>query len=90
MPIYNLEPNNRVTINDPESGIFGDYLTGTFSIPFDVFEVAPEEMIEIIENNIKSNRFSEEKFNEYLDESLNEKYTGKYRMYVRATLYREG
>ena len=36
LPIYNLEPNNRVTINDPESGIFGDYLTGTFSIPFDV------------------------------------------------------
>ena len=61
-----------------------------FSIPFDVFEVAPEEMIETIENNIKSNRFSEEKFNEYLDESLSEKYTGKYRMYVRATLYREG
>ena len=47
-------------------------------------------MVETIENNIKSNRFSEEKFNEYLDESLNEKYTGKYRMYVRATLYREG
>lgn len=61
-----------------------------FSIPFDVFEVAPEEMVETIENSIKSNRFSEETFNEYLDESLNEKYTGKHRMYVRTTLYREG
>ena len=60
-----------------------------FSIPFDMFEVAPEEMIETIENSIKSNRFSEEKFNSYLDESLDDKYTGKHRMYVRYALYKE-
>lgn len=60
-----------------------------FSIPFDVFEVAPEEMIETVENSIKLNRFSEEKFEKYLDESLDDKYTGKHRMYVRSALYKE-
>ena len=36
LPIYHLEPNTRVTINDELSGIFGDYIIKSFSIPLDI------------------------------------------------------
>lgn len=31
LPIYHLEPNTRVFFNDPESGIYGDYMINTIS-----------------------------------------------------------
>lgn len=31
LPIYHLEPNTRVFFNDPESGIYGDYIINTIS-----------------------------------------------------------
>ena len=31
IPIYHLEPNTRVFFNDPESGIYGDYIINTIS-----------------------------------------------------------
>lgn len=34
LPLYHLEPNTRITINDPQSGIMGDYIIN--SISFDV------------------------------------------------------
>ena len=36
LPIYYLEPNTRITIRDPASGIFGDYIIKTISLPLDV------------------------------------------------------
>ena len=36
IPIYYLEPNTRITVKDIESGISGDYMIGTISIPFDI------------------------------------------------------
>ena len=36
IPIYYLEPNTRITVKDIESGISGDYMVGTISIPFDI------------------------------------------------------
>ena len=36
IPIYYLEPNTRITVKDIESGISGDYIMGTISIPFDI------------------------------------------------------
>ena len=36
IPIYYLEPNTRITVKDIESGISGDYMMGTISIPFDI------------------------------------------------------
>ena len=36
LPIYYLEPNTRITVNDPASGIYGDFMIQTISIPFDV------------------------------------------------------
>ena len=36
IPIYYLEPNTRITVKDAESGISGDYMMGTISIPFDI------------------------------------------------------
>ena len=33
MPIYHLEPNTRITVNDPRSGIFGDYIINSISLP---------------------------------------------------------
>jgi hypothetical protein len=36
IPIYYLEPNTRITVRDPQSGIYGDYMINTISIPFDV------------------------------------------------------
>ena len=31
LPIYHLEPNTRIRLNDPESGIYGDYVVNSIS-----------------------------------------------------------
>ena len=31
LPLYHLEPNTRIHVEDPESGIFGDYIINTIS-----------------------------------------------------------
>ena len=33
LPIYHLEPNTRITVNDEKSNIHGDYMIKSFSIP---------------------------------------------------------
>lgn len=35
LPIYYLEPNTRITIRNNESGIYGDYMINTISLPLD-------------------------------------------------------
>ena len=36
LPLFFLEPNIRITIRNKETGIFGDYMLNSFSIPFDI------------------------------------------------------
>lgn len=36
VPIYHLEPNIRIYVNDNDTGIHGDYMIKTFSVPFTV------------------------------------------------------
>lgn len=36
LPIYFLEPNIRITVRDSESGINGDYMINSISIPLDI------------------------------------------------------
>ena len=36
LPIYHLEPNTRITINDNEFGICGDYIITSMSVPLGV------------------------------------------------------
>ena len=36
MPVYYLEPNIRITARDAESGISGDYMINSFSLPLDI------------------------------------------------------
>ena len=36
LPIYYLEPNVRITIRDRQSGIYGDYMIKTISLPLDI------------------------------------------------------
>ncbi|AXF52490.1 MAG: putative flagellin-like protein [Caudoviricetes sp.] len=36
LPIFYLEPNSRITVRDVRSGIYGDYMIDSISIPFDV------------------------------------------------------
>lgn len=36
LPVYYLEPNTRITVRDSQSGIYGDYMINTISIPFDI------------------------------------------------------
>ncbi len=36
LPIYYLEPNIRITVRDPESGIDGDYMIKNISLPLDI------------------------------------------------------
>ena len=36
LPIYYLEPNIRITVHDPASGIHGDYIIKSISLPLDV------------------------------------------------------
>ena len=35
IPIYHLEPNTRVTVRDPASGIYGDFMIKSISLPLD-------------------------------------------------------
>lgn len=35
LPIYDLEPNYRISVSDPASGISGDYIIKNFTIPLD-------------------------------------------------------
>ena len=36
MPIYYLEPNTRITVEDPPAGIYGDYIIQSISLPLDI------------------------------------------------------
>lgn len=36
IPIYYLEPNTRITVRDNDSGIYGDYMINTISLPLDI------------------------------------------------------
>ena len=36
IPIYHLEPNTRIVVNDVESDIHGDYIIKSISLPFDI------------------------------------------------------
>lgn len=36
LPLYFLEPNIRITVNNDETGIHGDYMLNNFSIPLDI------------------------------------------------------
>lgn len=36
IPIYYLEPNTRITVTDTVSGIYGDYMIKTISLPLDI------------------------------------------------------
>lgn len=36
LPVYNLDVNNMIEINDPQSGIYGEYLISSIEIPFGI------------------------------------------------------
>ena len=36
LPIYYLEPNTRITVIDTQSGIYGDYMIESISLPLDI------------------------------------------------------
>ena len=36
MPIYHLDVNTRITVKDPKTGIYGDYLIDSINVPLDV------------------------------------------------------
>ena len=36
LPIYHLEPNIRIGVNDKDSNIYGDYMINTISLPLNV------------------------------------------------------
>ena len=36
IPLYHLEPNTRISVIDPDSDIYGDYMINTISLPLDI------------------------------------------------------
>jgi len=36
LPIYYLEPNTRITVHDAVSGVYGDYMIKSISLPLDI------------------------------------------------------
>lgn len=36
IPIYYLEPNERITVNDEDTGISGDYVVNSISLPLTI------------------------------------------------------
>lgn len=49
LPVYYLEPNTRITIRDPKSGIYGDYIIKTISLPLDINSTMSITCTKIIE-----------------------------------------
>ena len=49
LPIYYLEPNTRIEVNDIKSGIAGDYIIKSFSIPFDINGTMTLNCIKVLE-----------------------------------------
>ena len=49
LPIYYLEPNTRVEVNDIKSGIAGDYIIKSFSIPFDINGTMTLSCVKVLE-----------------------------------------
>lgn len=38
LPIYYLEPNTRITVRDNQSGIYGDYMVQSITLPLNINE----------------------------------------------------
>jgi hypothetical protein len=36
LPFFYLEPNSRITVRDTKSGIYGDYMIKSISLPLDI------------------------------------------------------
>ncbi len=36
LPLYYLEPNTRITVEDDPAGIYGDYIIQSISLPLDI------------------------------------------------------
>lgn len=49
LPIYYLEPNTRIEVNDIKSGIAGDYIIKSFSIPFDINGTMTLSCVKVLE-----------------------------------------
>ena len=49
IPMFFLEPNIRITVRDKESGIYGDYMINTISIPFDTASTMTLSCIKALE-----------------------------------------
>lgn len=49
IPIYHLEPNTVISISNEESGVCGEYVINTISIPFDVSSVMNISCSKVIE-----------------------------------------
>lgn len=49
LPIYYLEPNIRITVNDSESGIHGDYMIHNISIPLDITSTATVSCTKVLD-----------------------------------------
>ena len=50
IPIYYLEPNHRITVNDNVSGIHGDYLINSISLPLDISGTMTLSCSKVLEN----------------------------------------
>lgn len=51
IPIYYLEPNIRITVRDNQTGIFGDYIIKTISLPLDINSTMSLSCIKALERN---------------------------------------
>ena len=49
IPVYHLEPNTRITVNNRDSGIYGDYVVKSLSIPLQVGGVMQISAVRAIE-----------------------------------------
>ncbi len=49
LPIYYLEPNVRITVRDTQTGIYGDYIINSISIPFDISATMTVSCVQALE-----------------------------------------
>ena len=85
---YKIDEKDTFNVLDSDAEDFYTQISRDYkiNIPFEVFEFAPEEMIESIDRVKNERGYSDSAVMHFIDESLDSSISAKYRYFAKATL----
>lgn len=85
---YKIDEKDTFNVVDSDAEDFYTQISRDYkiNIPFEEFEFAPDDMIESIDRVKEDRGYSDEAVMHFIDESVDESISGKYRYFARATL----